>query len=72
MKHPAYIKDADTEGAQEAYTWLTEFYTRYPTGLELAEALYQVRKDLDLIPPEPEPKPRAKRTSKVVPPIDEI
>lgn len=62
MKHDFYIKDADRGGVEEAYRFLSEFYTRYPSGKEVGEALHQVRRDLDLIPPEKERKPRAPRT----------
>lgn len=61
FKHPFYIKDADHEGVAEALTWLREFYTRYPTGKEVGEALHQLRRELDLIPPELEPKPKRTR-----------
>jgi hypothetical protein len=69
MKHPFYIKDADVDGATEAYTWLSEFYTRYPTGKEVGEALHQVRRDLDLIPKEEIKKPR--KTAKTAQAIDD-
>jgi hypothetical protein len=69
MKHPVYIQDADIEGAREAYTWLSEFYSRYPTGKEVAEAIHQVRRDLDLIPKEEIKKTR--KTAKSAPPKDE-
>jgi hypothetical protein len=69
MKHPLYIADADRAGATEAYIWLSEFYTRYPSGKEIAEALHQVRRDLDLIAKEEIKKPR--RTAKTAQAIDE-
>lgn len=69
MKPPYYIKDFDAKGALEAYTWLSEFYTRYPTGLEVAEALHQVRRDLNLLPPPTEPK--TKRTKKTIDTLSE-
>ena len=59
MKHDFYIKDADITGTTEAYTFLREFYVRYPSGKEVAEALHQVRQDLNLIP-EIKPKTRSK------------
>jgi len=49
FKHPFYIKHADVKGTAEALAWLTEFYTRYPTGAEVAEALHQYRKENNLI-----------------------
>lgn len=64
FKYPFYHKDADPEGVAEMLPILREFYTRYPTGKEMGEALHQLRRELDLIPPEPEAKP--KRTSKKI------
>lgn len=58
FKYPFYIKDADPEGVAEMLVILREFYTRYPTGKEVGEALHQLRRELDLIPKEPEPKPK--------------
>lgn len=52
FKYPFYHKTADPQGVAEAYIFLQEFYTRYPTGLEVGEALHQVRRELDLIPRE--------------------
>jgi len=49
FKHPFYIKDADPKGVAEALTFLREFYTRYPTGAEVGEALHQIRRELNLI-----------------------
>lgn len=56
FKYPFYIKSADPAGVAEAYIFLQEFYTRYPTGAEVGEALHQVRRELDLIPKQPEKK----------------
>lgn len=64
FKYPFYMKDADPQGVAQALEFLRQFYSRYPTGQEMAEALHQLRRELDLIPPMPEPKP--KRTRKVV------
>jgi hypothetical protein len=65
---PNYQPTFDEAGAIEAYTFLREFYNRYPSGAEVGEALYQVRRDLDLIPDHiinpPEKKPRTRRTTK--------
>jgi hypothetical protein len=49
FKFPFYIKDADPKGTQEALAFLQEFYTRYPTGREVGEALHQLRRELNLI-----------------------
>ena len=49
FKYPFYCKSADPEGVAEMLPILREFYTRYPTGLELSEALHQLRRELDLI-----------------------
>lgn len=62
FKHEFYIKEANPEGVHEMLVILREFYTRYPTGNEVGEALHQIRRELDLIPKPPEPKP--KRTKK--------
>jgi hypothetical protein len=48
-KYDYYITDADPEGVTEALAWMWEFYKRYPTGHEVAEALHQLRKELNLI-----------------------
>ena len=52
FSYPFYIKDADPEGVAEVYAFLRPFYDRYPSGKEVGEALHQVRRELDLIPPE--------------------
>lgn len=52
FKYPFYVKAADPLGVAEVYAFLRPFYDRYPTGAEVAEALHQVRRELDLIPPE--------------------
>lgn len=62
FKHEFYIKDADVQGVEEVYNFLRPFYDRYPTGREVGEALHQIRRELDLIPREPDAKP--KRTKK--------
>lgn len=49
FKYPFYIKDANPEGVAEMLPILREFYTRYPTGNELGEALHQIRRELNLI-----------------------
>lgn len=49
FKYPFYIKDADPKGVTEMLPILREFYTRYPTGNELGEAIHQLRRELDLI-----------------------
>lgn len=64
FNYPFYHKDADLSGVAEMLPVLREFYKRYPSGKEMAEALHQLRRELDLIPPEPEPKP--KRTKKII------
>lgn len=63
FNHPFYIKDADPKGTLEALAFFREFYTRYPTGKEVGEALHQIRRELDLIPKEPEPKTRKKNAN---------
>lgn len=49
FKYPFYIKEADLEGVEEILPILREFYTRYPTGAEVGEALHQLRRELNLI-----------------------
>lgn len=49
FKYDFYHKDANAEGTAEALAWLNDFYTRYPTGLELGEALHQYRREHNLI-----------------------
>lgn len=61
FKYPFYIKDADPVGVERAYAFLREFYKDYPTGREVGEALHQIRRELDLIPPE-KPKRVKKET----------
>ena len=64
FQYPFYIKDADPEGVARAYEFLREFYKAYPTGKEVGEALHQVRRELNLIPPEEPKKPRVSRAVK--------
>ena len=63
FKYPFYIKDADPRGVAEMLPILREFYTRYTSGREVGEALHQLRRELDLIPKEPEPKTRKKNAN---------
>lgn len=49
FKYTFYHKDADPDGVGEMLAVLREFYKRYPTGLEVGEALHQLRRELDLI-----------------------
>ena len=49
FKYTFYIKEADPKGTQEALDFLREFYTRYPTGNEVGEALHQLRREFNLI-----------------------
>ena len=49
FNHEFYIKDANPEGVAELLPILREFYTRYPSGNEVGEALHQLRRELDLI-----------------------
>lgn len=44
-----YIKEADPDGVAELLPILREFYTRYPTGNEVGEALHQIRREFNLI-----------------------
>lgn len=61
FKHEFYIKDADPVGTQEALTFFREFYARYPSGLEVAEALHQYRREHNLIIEVEEKKRRVKK-----------
>jgi hypothetical protein len=70
MNYEFYIKDADPEGVRLAYNFLRPFYDTWPTGKEVGEALHQIRRELDLIPKEPESK-RAKKVKEVVDNTDE-
>ncbi len=63
FKYDFYIKDADPQGVEEVYNFLRPIYDRYPTGKEVGEALHQIRRELDLIPKEPEPKTRKKNAN---------
>jgi hypothetical protein len=49
FNYPFYIKEADEEGVAELLPILREFYTRYPSGNEVGEALHQLRRELNLI-----------------------
>jgi len=60
FKYPFYIKDADPEGTQEALAFFREFYTRYPSGNEVGEALHQYRREMNLIIEREEKKKRVK------------
>ena len=61
FKHPFYIKEADPEGVHEMLVIFREFYTRYPTGNEVGEALHQLRRELDLIVEKEEKRKRVKQ-----------
>ncbi len=61
MKHEFYIKDANPLGVEEALLFLNEFYRRYPTGNELAEALHQYRREHNMIVEIEEKKRRIKK-----------
>lgn len=69
FKHEFYIKDADPVGTQEALAFLNEFYRRYPTGNELAEALHQYRREHNLII---EVEAKRRRVKKLQEEIDEM
>ncbi len=56
FKYPFYIKDADALGVAEVWQFLRPFYDRYPSGREVAEALHQIRRELDMIPKQEEKK----------------
>jgi len=60
--------DANPEGTLMAYIWLKQLYAEYPTGAELAEALYQFRKEHDMIK---EVEEKKKRIKKLADEIDE-
>ena len=64
MNHPPYIKDADPAGVELAYNFFKDFYSRYPTGKETGEALYQIRMDMGLVPKEEPKKSRKQVTPK--------
>lgn len=49
FRFPFYHKDADPEGVALALEFFNEFYSRYPTGAEVGEALHQYRREHDLI-----------------------
>lgn len=51
MKLPYALLNAsaDPEGTLIAYTWFKEIYAKYPNGTEVGEALYQYRKENNLI-----------------------
>ena len=49
FNYPFYHKDADPAGVAEMLPILREFYTRYPSGLEVGEALHQICRELNLI-----------------------
>ena len=44
-----YIKEANPDGVAELLPILREFYSRYPTGNEVGEALHQIRREFNLI-----------------------
>jgi len=49
FKYDFYIKEANPEGVAELLPILKEFYSRYPTGNEVAETLHQLRREFNLI-----------------------
>lgn len=49
FKYDFYIKEANPEGVAELLPILKEFYSRYPTGNEVGEALHQLRREFNLI-----------------------
>lgn len=53
--------EANPAGTLQAYTWLKQFYAEYPTGAELAEALYQYRRENNMIVEREEKKRRVKQ-----------
>jgi len=61
-----YIKEADPEGVAELLPILREFYTRYPTGNEIAEALHQLRREFNLI------QEREEKRQKIKEMLDEL
>jgi len=63
MKLPYALLNAsaDPEGTLTALTWLKQFYAKYPTGAELAEALYQYRKENNLIVEQAEKRKKIKQ-----------
>ena len=60
FKHEFYIKQAMPEGVAEALAFFKEFYTRYPTGAEIGEALHQYRREHNLIQEKEEKKKKVK------------
>jgi hypothetical protein len=69
FKYDFYIKDANPEGVAEMLPILREFYTRYPTGNEVAEALHQLRRELNLIQ---EIEVKKKRVAKIQQELDDV
>ena len=61
FNHEFYIKDANPEGVAEMLAILREFYRRYPTGNEVAEAMHQLRRELNLIQEREEKKKRVQK-----------
>ena len=61
FKFPFYIKDANPEGVEEMLPILRKFYTRYPSGNEIAEAMHQLRRELNLIQEREEKKKRVQK-----------
>lgn len=69
FKYPFYVKEANPEGVAELLPILKEFYSRYPTGNEVGEALHQLRREFNLIQ---EVEEKRKRVAKIQQELDAL
>lgn len=63
LKYPKYIIAADDAATAECVEVLRVLYKTYGTDA-IAEAHHQLRREFDMIPPEPEPRLRRTRAKK--------
>lgn len=71
FKFPFHVPTADPAGVAELLPILKEFYTRFPTGAEVSEAIHQYRREHNLIIEKEEKKKRVKKLQEELDDLDE-